>query len=57
MEVQLCLEETEQAPQGEGDRVVEEELEVQAGWEVTDQVRARAGTVSALLVVPEQLIR
>ena len=35
----------------------EEELEVQVGWEVTDQVRAPAGIVSALLVVPEQLIR
>ncbi len=45
------------APQeGEG-RVVEEELEAQAGWEVTDQVLAQVGTVSALLVVPRQLIR
>jgi len=35
----------------------EEELEAQAGWGVTNQVRAQVGTVFALLVVPGQLIR
>jgi len=57
LEVKLCLEETELAHQELEDPVVEEEPEVQAGWEVTGQVRAQVGTVSALLVAPGLLIR